>query len=59
MISRPAGLSALAGGLLAAIGAIGLASGFDPGSAAGALAIVGCFECGLIIVSLLVLVLGT
>ncbi len=38
---------------------IGLASSFDAASAAGALAIVGCFECGLILAGLIALVLGT
>jgi hypothetical protein len=38
---------------------LGLASGFDAASAGGALAIVGCFESGLILTGLLVLVLGT
>lgn len=39
--------------------AIGLIAGFDPGGAGGSLAVVGCFECGLILAALVALVLGT
>ena len=38
---------------------LGATAGFDPATAAGAIALVGLFECALIIVGLVALVLGT
>ena len=50
------GCALVAGLLFVAVGLIG---GFDPATAAGALAIVGAGTCGLVVGTLLVVVLGT
>ncbi|MCB0875154.1 MAG: hypothetical protein KDB46_03065 [Solirubrobacterales bacterium] len=50
---------ALTAVLAAAFLAVGAGSGFDPATAAGAIAIAGLFECVLVLGALIALVLGT